>query len=485
MSINRRSLLGAGICLGATLGLDTPALARRKHVNRFPHGFKWGAATSAFQIEGSVAADGRGPCIWDVFARIPGKVMNGDTGDIACDSYVRWAEDIALLASLGLTSYRFSIAWPRIQPDGRGQPVQRAIDHYSRIVDALLKHGIRPMPTLYHWDLPQKLEDEGGWPSRETGQRFVDYATIMGKALSDRVRHWTVFNEPKTFVQVGYWEGYHAPGRKEPKAALRASHVVNLAYGDSWRALKAIDSALQIGNALDVAPIYPLSDSAADVAAAKRWDTLVNQWYLVPPLTGAYPDGALPADEMATLLDLGPGDEARLKAGYDFIGVNHYTPITVSAVPHDPAVFNLDCKVDWGRAPGAGPHAKTAFGWDIYPPAFGAILRQVNRIAPGIPIEITENGATYDIGPDASGRTRDTARINYLHDYLAQVATVIGEGVPVRGYHAWSLLDNYEWASGYSQRFGLVHVDFDDPARRRRPKDSALWYARVAKANRL
>ncbi len=485
MPIDRRTVLGAGICLGATLPLAPTALARHHQPVRFPDSFKWGAATSAFQIEGSVTADGRGPCIWDVFARIPGKVLNGDTGDIACDSYVRWAEDIALLAALGLNSYRFSIAWPRIQPEGRGQPVQRAIDHYSRIVDALLERGIRPMPTLYHWDLPQKLEDAGGWPSRETGERFVDYAMIMARALSDRVRNWTVFNEPKTFVQVGYWEGYHAPGRKDPLAALRASHVVNLAYADTWRALKAIDSRLQIGNALDVAPIYPLTGSAADVAAAKRWDTLVNHWYLVPPLTGTYPRGALPDDRMAAMLDLRPGEEVRVKAGYDFIGVNHYTPITVSAVPENPEMMNLGCKVDWGRAPGAGPHGKTAFGWDIYPPAFGAILRQVNRVAPGVPIEITENGATYDIGPDATGRTRDRARIAYLRAYLAQVAKVIAEGIPVRGYHAWSLLDNYEWASGYSQRFGLVHVDFADPARTRRPKDSAHWYGNVARYNRL
>jgi beta-glucosidase len=448
--------------------------------SEFPAGFLWGAATSAYQIEGAVQVDGRGESVWDRFAHTAGATFNGDAGDVACDSYHRFAEDIALLRRLNLTSYRFSIAWPRIQPDGRGPANPRGLAYYDRLVDGLLEAGIRPLATLYHWDLPQALEDRGGWPNRDTAQYFTDYVAAVAPVLADRVKHWVVFNEPKTFTGAGYCIGVHAPGRREPLAFLKATHTVNLAQGGAIRALKAIDSSLQTGGGFDVAPMFPASPSYADLAAAERWHRFQNLWYIYPPLHGRYPDGVLPADQQEALLGWQAGDEQTIRAPLDFLGLNYYTPSLVRHAPEGEGIPGLRLKAEWAKAPGS--NATSDFGWDIYPSGLYDIVMRIAFETGNLPIEITENGVACNVGPDAAGAIHDAPRIAYLREHLRELARAIRAGAPVRAYHCWSLLDNFEWAAGYSQRFGLVHVDFDG-ARERTIKDSGHWYARVAADN--
>jgi|SRR5882672_3076298 len=450
--------------------------------DRFPPGFIWGAATAAYQVEGAWQQDGKGESIWDRFAHTPGGVLNNDNGDVACDSYHRYAEDIALLAQLNLKSYRFSIAWPRIQPSGRGPANAKGLDYYRRLVDATLGAGIRPLVTLYHWDLPQALEEAGGWPERDTAARFAEYAEIVARALGDRVMHWNVFNEPKTFSAVGYWYGVHAPGRKEPLAFVRATHVINLAQGEAARAIKAVSSAAQVGSALDVAPMYPATSAPEDVAAAERWHRFQNLWFLYPALHGRYPEGVLPADQQEGLLGFRAGDEKIVRAPFDFIGLNYYTPVLVKAAPQGNGIPGLNTESQWATM--HGEHPKTDIGWTIYPQGFYDILITMARETGNLPIEITENGASCNTAPDAQGRVRDVARIDYLRSHLQTLARAIHDGVRVRAYHCWSLLDNFEWAQGYSQRFGIVHVDFAH-GQRRTVKDSGRWYAGVAAANRV
>ncbi|HEX8555585.1 MAG TPA: GH1 family beta-glucosidase [Sphingomonas sp.] len=482
--IDRRMLLEGGVALGGTLAL--PAVGAMASPARgklaFPRGFRWGTATAAYQIEGAVDVDGRGPSIWDTFSHTPGKTKNGDTGDVACDSYRRWREDVALIKAMGLKSYRFSVAWPRIQADGTGPANQRGLDHYSRLVDALLAAGIRPLPTLYHWDLPQALEDRGGWPNRDTAHRFTDYAAIMARALGDRVPDWCVFNEPKTFTGLGYEAGAHAPGRRDEAAFLRSTHVVNLAYGLAYRAMKAVRGDLKIGNALDVSAGYAATDNEADRAAVARWDKFNNLWFLEPALTGRYPTGVLPEDRLVSLLDLREGDAALLKAAPDWVGINFYSPSRISAVAPTGRLVGDGIKAEWAVAP--SPSLKTDIGWDVYPPAFQAVLQRVAQVTREIPIEITENGASYNIAPGPDGRIQDAQRIAYLDGHLRAVHAAIAAGVPIRGYHQWSLLDNFEWAEGYTQRFGIVWTDYAD-AQKRTPKASAGWYAAIARANAL
>lgn len=450
--------------------------------SEFPEGFWWGAATAAYQIEGAAGADGRGESIWDRFAHTAGATHEGDTGDVACDSYHRYEEDVALLRRLNLTSYRFSISWPRIQPDGQGRANPRGLAYYDRLVDALLRAGIRPLATLYHWDLPQALEDQGGWPNRDTAQRFSDYASSVAAALSDRVRHWLIFNEPKTFTGAGYLLGVHAPGRKEPSAYLRATHTVNLAQGEAFRALKAIDRGLQVGSAFDVAPMLPATDSYADLAAAERWHRFQNLWFILPALRGHYPSGVLPADQQDALLDWRSGDDARVRAPLDFLGLNYYSPSLVRHAPDGNGVPGLPVQVEWAKAPGVS--RTTDIGWDIHPAGLYDIVMRMAAETGNLPIEVTENGAACNVGPDAGGRVHDVLRMDYLRDHLRELARAIRDGAPVRGYHHWSLLDNFEWARGYSQRFGLVHVDFAN-GQARAIKESGYWYARVAAGNRL
>ena len=466
---------GRTLSMNETPGDDQPAA-------EFPPGFLWGAATAAYQIEGASREDGKGESIWDRFAHTPGRVHNGDTGDVACDSYHRYAEDIALLRQLNLRSYRFSISWPRIQATGRGAPNPKGLDYYKRLTDETLAAGIRPLATLYHWDLPQALEDAGGWAERDTAARFADYAGHVIRALGDRAKHWVVFNEPKTFSSVGYWYGVHAPGRKDPLAFVRATHVINLAQGEAVRAMKAVDGASQLSSAYDVAPMYPATQAPEDVAAAERWHRFQNLWYIQPALQGTYPAGTLQADRQAELLGFRDGDEKILRAPYDFVGFNYYTPVLVKHAPQGNGIPGLDTESLWATM--HGDHPKTDIGWTVYPQGFYDILVRMAKETGILPIEITENGASYNTAPSGDGRIRDDARIDYLREHLRMTARAIGAGVPIRAYHCWSLLDNFEWAYGYSQRFGIVYVDFADK-QRRTIKDSGHWYAGVAASNRV
>jgi beta-glucosidase len=446
----------------------------------FPKGFLWGAATAAYQVEGAWNEDGKGESIWDRFSHTPGNIKNGATGDVACDSYHRYREDIALLKQLNLKSYRYSIAWPRIQPSGRGPANSRGLDYYKRLTDAVLEAGIRPLPTLYHWDLPQALEDAGGWPNRDTAARFADYVGIVAQALGDRLPQWTIFNEPKTFTGVGYWNGRHAPGRHDWRAFLKATHVVNIAQGQAFRALKAIDSRFAVGSAFDVAPMFPATPAYEDVAAAERWHRFQNLWFVTTALHGHYPEGVLPPEHQAELLGFRAGDERLMRAPLDYMGLNYYSPWLVQHSTAADSAIDVQVSGQWATAPVKTP--KTDVGWDIFPQGFREILVRMRREAGPLPIEITENGASYNTSPDAHGQIHDSARIDYLRSHLQALAGAISDGVPVRAYHCWSLMDNFEWAEGYSQRFGLTYVDFAH-GQRRTVKDSGRWYAGVAAAN--
>jgi beta-glucosidase len=484
--MDRRELVQAGVLLSVhgALGPTGNAMAAEADGSLpFPPGFLWGAATAAYQIEGAWREDGRGLSIWDTFSHTPGKTRNGDTGNVACDSYHRWREDIALMRQFGLKSYRFSVAWPRIQATGRGPANQAGLDYYSRLTDGLLEAGIRPLPTLYHWDLPQALEDDGGWPNRDTADRFADYSRIVAGALSDRIGNWVLLNEPKTFTQLGYLYGAHAPGRKDAVAFLRATHVVNLAQGKAFKALKEIKSSLQVGGAFDVSPMLPATDSAEDRAAAVTADALLNLWYLQPALTGRYPVGVLPMDRQVDLLGLHPDDEAILRASFDFVGFNYYTGFRVSHAPGGSGIPGVDMRAEGAVVPG-GPHEKTDIGWDIYPRGLHDILVRMRQITGDIPIEITENGCANNVGPGSDSRIRDDARIAYIRSHLRELHRAIADGVPVRAYHLWSLMDNFEWAEGYTQRFGIVFVDFEQD-QKRTIKDSGHWYGHVAATNQV
>jgi beta-glucosidase len=488
--MNRRDLLKASLAAAgvpfalrsAWAGQDAAPGGTAAASSEFPAGFLWGAATAAYQVEGAWNVDGRGESVWDRFAHTPGKIKNGDTGDVACDSYHRYKDDVALLKQLNLKSYRYSIAWPRVQPTGRGAVNPKGLDYYKRLTDTVLQANIRPLVTLYHWDLPQPLEDAGGWPNRDTAERFAEYVGIVAHALGDRIDHWCIFNEPKTFTGVGYWNGRHAPGRTEPLAFLRATHTVNVAQGQAFRALKAANSRLQVGSAFDVAPMFPASDSYADLAAAERWHRFQNLWFTNPALFGHYPEGVLPPDRQTELLGFRDGDEKLVRAALDFIGLNYYSPWVVADAPEGNGVPGLNTLGKWATAPGTNP--KTDIGWDIFPSGFHDILTRMSRETGLLPIEITENGASYNTPPDSHGEIHDTPRIAYLQSHLRELARAIHDGVPVRAYHCWSLLDNFEWAEGYSQRFGLVRVDFANGCKRT-VKESGRWYAGVAAANKV
>ncbi|MEE8580717.1 MAG: GH1 family beta-glucosidase [Myxococcota bacterium] len=442
---------------------------------RFPDGFHWGAATASYQIEGAWQEDGKGESIWDRFAHTPGKIKNADTGDVACDSYHRYQEDVALLSELKLSSYRFSIAWPRIQPDGQGPTNTKGIDHYRRMIEALLAANIRPFPTLYHWDLPQALEDAGGWPARDIVGRFADYADILARGLGDLVPAWMIFNEPSIFTVMGYLAGIHAPGRKSLDDLLRAGHHVNLAQAEAFRALKAARPEAPVGTAFNMSPCQPAGDSDADADAARRWHNLVNYWYVLPALQGRYPD-AFPDGLPNQRMGIREGDLEKTRVPLDFLGINLYTRTFVRHQEEDRLGI---------RAASVGPTGeqgpRTDFGWEVWPEALYDMLMQVTRDLDRPVLEITENGCSYADGPDENGVIQDTRRIEFHRDFLAAVSRAIDDGADVRGYHAWSLMDNFEWSVGYEQRFGLVHVDFESG--QRRIKESGRWYARAAAEN--
>jgi beta-glucosidase len=447
----------------------------------FPRNFFWGAATAAYQIEGAWKEDGKGESIWDRFSHTPGKIKNGDTGDIACDSYHRWREDIALLRAMNLNSYRFSISWPRIQPNGSGAANSKGIDYYSRLVDALLEARIRPFVTLYHWDLPQALQDAGGWPNRDTASRFADYVQLMARALGDRVSDWMLFNEPLAFTYNGYLDGSHAPGGSSVVDFLRASHTVNLAQAAGFHALKAIHPAARAGTAFNMSACEPATNSEDDRLSAERCHAMTNLWFLEPVLKGRYPEALSFLPE--TAMGLRSGDLDHMRAPLDFIGINLYYR-TIASAPT--ALERLTHAQQWllpVKMAGGQQGPKTANGWEVWPQAMYDIVTRISRDFNRPQIEITESGCAYNDGPDANGVINDTDRIEYHRQYLQALARAIADGADVRGYHAWTLLDNFEWAEGFSQRFGLAYVDFK--TQQRTMKESGHWYAKVAAENRL
>ena len=444
----------------------------------FPPGFFFGAATAAYQIEGSPDADGKGESIWDRFTHMAGTVKGATTGDVACDSYRRWRDDVALLRELNLNSYRFSIAWPRVQPDGRGAVEQRGLDHYRRFVEALLEAGIRPLPTLYHWDLPQALEDRGGWASRDTAKRFADYASLVVDALRDRVGTWATFNEPWVFTRFGYLDGIHAPGRSDPDAYLRATHTVNLAHAFATHAIKAHDAALRVGCVYSVSPAVPATASDEDRAAAQAFHAYVNLWFATPGLHGHYPANAVAGPLPLTRMGWQDGDETLLRAPLDWAGINYYFHRVVTAAPATAEPLELPFMTVERR-----DFPLTEFGWPVNPDGLLAILVRMYDDLGRVPLEVTENGCSYHDCPGADGTVDDPRRIAYLRGHLAAVAGARAQGVDVRGYHHWTLIDNFEWAEGFTQRFGLTYLD--ERTGTRTIKSSGRWFAQAARANRL
>ncbi|MGW2474616.1 GH1 family beta-glucosidase [Streptomyces sp. NPDC001665] len=462
----------------------------------FPTGFVWGAATAAYQVEGAAAEDGRTPSIWDTFSRTPGKVRNGDTGDIAADHYHRYRDDVALMKQLGLKAYRFSISWSRVQPTGRGPAVQRGLDFYRKLVDELLEAGIKPVATLYHWDLPQELEDAGGWPERATAERFADYTAIMAGALGDRVGTWTTFNEPWCSAFLGYGSGVHAPGRTEPASALRAAHHLNLAHGRAIEVLRGqLPAAAQTSVTLNLHQVRPLTPSPEDADAARRIDAVGNRVFTGPMLHGAYPEDLLA--DTAHVVDwsklVQDGDLEAIARPVDVLGINYYTPTLVSTPAEGAGDTRNDGHgaSDYSPWPGsehvafhlADGKPTTAMNWSIDPNGLYNLLMDVTREHPGIPLMVTENGAAFDDYVSPEGRVQDPERIAYLHGHLDAVQRAVASGADVRGYFLWSLMDNFEWAYGYSKRFGAVYVDY--ASQRRIPKASAHWYADVIRRHAL
>ena len=473
-----------------------PQTAARPSVT-FPDGFVWGSATAAYQIEGAVDADGRGPSIWDTFSHQPGRIVDGTDGDVACDHYHRWRDDVALMADIGLASYRFSVAWPRIVPDGSGEVNQAGLDFYRRLADALLEHGITPLVTLYHWDLPQALQDAGGWTNRDTPHRFAEYAQAVAGALGDRVHAFATLNEPWCAAFLGHSSGVHAPGLTDNATALAAAHHLNLAHGLGIAAMRAeLPQPAELSVTLNLAVVRPASQHPADIAAAQHVDGLANRLFLDPMLRGRYPVDVL--EDLRHITDwsfIQDGDEATINADIDLLGINYYSPTLVAAAT--PAL-QAEVSGRWvndpmsasgpspypgtDRAlslPQAGPY--TAMNWRIEAPSLTELLLRVHADYPDVPLVITENGAAFDDELDGDGRIRDTDRIAYVRDHLSAVHSAINQGVDVRGYYVWTLMDNFEWAWGLSKRFGLVHVDF--ATQERRLKDSARWYRDVIQNN--
>jgi beta-glucosidase len=446
----------------------------------FPDGFLWGASTSAYQIEGAVAADGRGPSIWDTFSHTPGKIEGGGTGDVACDHYHRWESDLDLLASLNLNAYRFSLAWPRLFPDGVRRE-QRGFDHYDRLIDGLLARGIEPVVTLYHWDLPQALEDRGGWRARDTVDRFAEHAAACFDAYGDRVRWWLTINEPWIVGLLGYLLGLHAPGRRgDLLGEATVFHHLLLAHGRAVQELRRTGRG-RIGLAPNLLPHYAASDDPADAEAAWASDGYVNRWFLDPVFRGTYPEDqrARYEERLGPLAFIHDGDLATIAEPSDFLAVNYYSPRWIEAAPGD-APWPWRVVVPQGTETTGGFTAgvpQTEAGTPIAPSGLTDVLVRVRDDYGDVPILITENGAVF------AEPLHDERRLRFIHDHVAAVRAALEQGVNVIGYCHWSLLDNFEWALGYAQRFGLVHVDYD--TLERTIKDSGRYYARVAAANEV
>jgi beta-glucosidase len=444
-----------------------------------PEGFVFGASTAAYQIEGAVDDSGRGRSVWDTFCDTPGRIVDGSSGAVACDHYHRYPEDVALMKELGLDGYRFSISWPRVQPEGSGRANAEGLAFYDRLVDELLEAGVAPMATLFHWDLPQALEDVGGWLNRDTTERFAEYATLVGLRLGDRVAHWVPVNEPNVVTMLGYATGMHAPGKRLMFDALPVAHHLLLGHGRAVRALRAT-GARSIGTATNHTPVWAATDSDEDKAAAQAYGTLWNRLFSDPVLRGSYPDG------YAALMPGPVEDDLRvISSPIDFYGVNYYVPTRVAG-PSTPAPEGSPFSwvdLPFVMVPVEG-YPRTDFGWPVVPDGLRDLLVMMSQEYDGLlpPVYVTESGCAYDDAPDAEGRVADSRRMDYLDGHLRAVGQAIEAGVDVRGYFTWSLLDNFEWAEGYTKRFGLVHVDYE--TQRRTPKDSFDWYRRVIAENR-
>jgi len=498
--LNRRNFLitslgvaGAGLAAPhASLHLDPPASAPAPapapdgrvpygttpgvppEPYQFPKDFFWGASTAAYQVEGAWQEDGKGESIWDRFSHTTGLVKGSFNGDVACDSYHRYKEDIEIMKKLNLTSFRLSLSWPRIQADGTGAPNQKGLDHYKRLLDALHEAKIRPLVTAYHWDLPQALQDKGGWPNRDTEKYFAEYASIVANALGDRIHTWAIFNEPAIFTGLGYFLGVHAPGLTDFAAFLRATHTVNLAQGSAFRAIKAASPKAEVGTAFSTTYCQPKTNSEADKAASERYHAIANAWFMDPVLKGHYPD-ALAAAITPEQLGIQPGDMEKIKSPFDFLGINYYNRTIVHEAN------------DWGPLHVKGEQGpdgpKTEFFWEVWPDGFHDMLMRVTHDYNKPVIEVTENGCSYGDAPDAHDRVADQRRIDYCRAYIGGMARAIRDGANIRGYNHWSLMDNFEWAEGYTQRFGLTFVDFQ--TQKRTIKDSGKWYAELAATGKL
>ena len=454
----------------------------------FPSDFLWGTATASYQIEGAAHEDGRGVSIWDTFSRTPGKVKNGDTGDVACDHYHRFPEDIALMKELGVKAYRFSIAWPRLFPQGDSVREERGFDFYNRLIDALVAAGIEPMVTLYHWDLPQALEDRGGWANRQTAYAFADYAAACANAFGDRVSTWITLNEPWCVSWLSYSMGIHAPGKKDYRAAVAAAHHTSLAHGLATRSLKAVNPAFKVGltvnmtNYINESPGDPVVDEVIDLL-----DGNYNRWWV-----GGLQNGEYPATLLAAYGDLVdgvilPGDMDLVRCENEFLGVNYYRDEFVASARRedlplrDRAYMPFDQRVNLSL-PERFTGKLTDIGWPVTPHGIKDLVLRIHREWPGVKaMYITENGCAYGDEPDANGVVNDQRRVDYLRAHLSEVSKAIKQGAPVRGYFAWSLLDNYEWAEGYSQRFGIIHVEY--ATQRRTIKASGYEYRKIIARN--
>nr|MDT0656679.1 GH1 family beta-glucosidase [Micromonospora sp. DSM 115978] len=442
-------------------------------IAELPPSFRWGVATSAYQIEGATGADGRTPSIWDTFCRRPGAVAGGDNGDVACDHYHRMPADVALIRDLGVDTYRFSVAWPRVQPGGRGPANPAGLAFYDRLVDELLGQGLDPWVTLYHWDLPQELEDAGGWPARDTAYRFADYAMLVFDRLADRVSAWTTLNEPWCSAMLGYAYGVHAPGRRDFPAAIAAVHHLLLGHGlATGRMREAAPRPVELGITLNLGTAEPASDATADLDAVRRADGLGARLYLDPLRYGRYPvDVVTDLAGEGVRIPVEPGDLEIIAAPIDVLGVNFYFGSVFAGTDESGRTRDDQGRPVTRVVPRGRP--RTAMDWEIVPECLTDLLVRISRDYPGLPMVITENGAAFDDRPDDSGFVRDDDRTGYLAEHLAAVAGARRLGADVRGYFAWSLLDNFEWAYGYEKRFGIVRVDYD--TQRRTPKQSALW----------
>jgi beta-glucosidase len=445
-------------------------------VSRFPDDFVFGVAASAYQIEGAWDEDGKGESIWDRFVREPGRILNDGTGDVACDHYHRYPEDVSLMASAGIPAYSLTTAWTRIIPDGLGPVEPRGIDFYDRLVDELLENGITPYLTLYHWDLPQGLQDRGGWANRDTVDAFVRYADVMSAALGDRVKHWKTHNEPWVASFVGHRDGGFAPGHTDFSEALVAAHHILVSHGRSVPVIRHNVPDAEVGIVIDCRPSVPATSSAADADARRHFDGFRNRWFFDPVFGKGYPRDMVEAYRERGRFDTEqppfvlPGDLDEIAAPIDFVGINYYTALEVAA--------GADETEDTGVAPGPNPpDGYTEMGWPIVPSALTSFLKRIHDDYGATDIRVAENGASYSDGPDTDGAVHDARRIDYLRTHLNAVADAIELGVPVTGYFAWSILDNFEWALGYSQRFGLIWVDHETGERI--PKDSLAWYSNV------